>query len=78
MEAVKRLNADIGIPLSLRELGIVEKELRPMAEATAQIIRERFPSVDAGAWLDRHPYQRREIVERWKGDLASVGATAAD
>ena len=39
VEAVKRLNADIGIPLSLRELGISEEDLRPMAEATAQITR---------------------------------------
>jgi alcohol dehydrogenase class IV len=39
VETVKRLNADIGIPLSLRELGIVEDDLRPMAEATAQITR---------------------------------------
>jgi alcohol dehydrogenase class IV len=39
VEAVKRLNADIGIPLRLRELGVAEKELRSMAEATAQITR---------------------------------------
>ena len=39
VEAVKRLNADIGIPLSLKELGVAEEELRPMAEATAQITR---------------------------------------
>jgi class 3 adenylate cyclase/TolB-like protein len=44
------------------------------ARATAQLIEERFPSVDVEAWLDNSPYQRREIVERWKGDLASVGA----
>jgi alcohol dehydrogenase class IV len=39
VEAVKRLNAEIGIPLSLRELGVTEGDLRPMAEATAQITR---------------------------------------
>jgi alcohol dehydrogenase class IV len=39
VKAVKRLNADIGIPLSLKELGVAEKDLRPMAEATAQITR---------------------------------------
>ena len=39
VEAVKRLNAEIGIPLRLRELGVAEEELRPMAEATAQITR---------------------------------------
>ena len=39
VEAVKRLNADIGIPLRLRDLGVAERDLRPMAEATAQITR---------------------------------------
>jgi alcohol dehydrogenase class IV len=39
VEAVKRLNGEIGIPLSLRELGVAEGELRPMAEATVQITR---------------------------------------
>ncbi len=37
--AVERLKADIGIPLRLRNLGIEEGELRPLAEATAQITR---------------------------------------
>jgi alcohol dehydrogenase len=39
VEAVQRLKAEIGIPMSLRELGVEEDELRPMAEATAQITR---------------------------------------
>ena len=39
VEAVERLNADIGIPLRLRDLGVAESDLRPMAEATAQITR---------------------------------------
>jgi alcohol dehydrogenase class IV len=39
VEAVERLRADIGIPLSLRDLGIEEEELRSLAEATAQITR---------------------------------------
>jgi alcohol dehydrogenase class IV len=38
VEAVKRLNADIGIPLRLREM-VTEEDLRPMAVATAQIRR---------------------------------------
>ena len=37
--AVERLKADIGIPLRLRNLGIGEDELHPLAEATAQITR---------------------------------------
>jgi len=39
VEAVERLKGDIGIPLCLRELGLGEGELRPLAEATAQITR---------------------------------------
>ncbi|MGD9048781.1 MAG: iron-containing alcohol dehydrogenase, partial [Anaerolineae bacterium] len=39
VEAVERLKADIGIPLSLRDLGIEEEELRPLAEATLQVAR---------------------------------------
>jgi alcohol dehydrogenase class IV len=39
VDTVKHLNADIGIPLSLRELGIGEQDLRAIAEATAQITR---------------------------------------
>jgi alcohol dehydrogenase class IV len=38
-EAVQRLKEDIGIPLDLRALGMQEADLRPLAEATAQITR---------------------------------------
>jgi alcohol dehydrogenase class IV len=37
--AVQRLKEDIGIPMHLRDLGVEESELRPMAETTAQITR---------------------------------------
>jgi alcohol dehydrogenase class IV len=39
VEAVKHLNAEIGIPLRLGDLGVDERDLRPMAEATTQITR---------------------------------------
>jgi alcohol dehydrogenase class IV len=39
VDAVERLKADIDIPLRLSMLGIEESELRPLAEATAQITR---------------------------------------
>ena len=39
VEAVQRLKADIGIPMCLRDLGVEEDALRPLAEATAQITR---------------------------------------
>jgi alcohol dehydrogenase class IV len=37
--AVLRLNGDIGIPTRLRDLGVEESELRPLAEATSGIQR---------------------------------------
>lgn len=39
VEAVQRLKKEIGIPMHLRDLGVTEAELRPLAEATAQITR---------------------------------------
>ena len=67
------LEALLVLAAAQKELGLDRR-----AEATAQTIRERFPAVDAEAWLERHPYQRRETVERWKFDLASAGAIATD
>ena len=55
----------------------VEQGLERRARATADLIKERFPSIDVQEWLDETPYQRREIVDRWKGDLASAGAIDA-
>ena len=51
------------------EMGLVRR-----AKATTDAIKERFPSVDMEAWLDKNPYQVRELIERWKKDLASAGA----
>ncbi len=39
VEAVQRLKADIGIPMCLRDLGVEEEALQPLAEATAPITR---------------------------------------
>jgi tetratricopeptide (TPR) repeat protein len=50
----------------------VELGLDRRAVATAGILRERFPSLDVEAWLDRNPYQDAELMGRWKADLASV------
>lgn len=55
----------------------VELGLERRSRATAELIKERFPSVDVKDWLDKTPYQRREIVDRWKGDLISAGAIGA-
>ncbi len=44
------------------------------SKATAELIRQRYPSVDVEDWLDKNPYQRKETVERWKADLESSGA----
>lgn len=51
----------------------VEMGLERRARATAELVRERFPSVDVDRWLTENPYQKREMVERWKIDLATVG-----
>jgi len=51
------------------ELGMYRR-----AKATTEIIRERFPSVNVAAWFDKSSYQIKEVVERWKKDLASAGA----
>ncbi len=55
----------------------VELGMDRRAQATAELIRDRFPSVDVEAWLDRSPYQNNEIVERWKADLLSAGLVGA-
>jgi alcohol dehydrogenase class IV len=39
VEAVQRLKEDIGIPMTLRDVGVKEDQLRPLAEATAQVTR---------------------------------------
>ncbi|CAN5841647.1 adenylate/guanylate cyclase domain-containing protein [soil metagenome] len=51
----------------------VEMGMDRRARATAELVRERFPSVDIDRWLTENPYQKREMVERWKADLASAG-----
>ena len=56
----------------------VELGLERRARATAELIKQRFPAVDVERWLDQTPYQRREIVDRWKRDLTSAGAIPLD
>jgi class 3 adenylate cyclase/tetratricopeptide (TPR) repeat protein len=51
-----------------------ELGLERRARATGELIKSRFPSVDVSRWLEKTPYQRRELVERWKHDLVSAGA----
>jgi adenylate cyclase len=55
----------------------VELGLERRARATGDLIKQRFPAVDVEGWLDKTPYQRREIVDRWKNDLTSAGAIVA-
>ncbi len=54
----------------------VELGLERRARATGDLIKQRFPAIDVESWLDKTPYQRREIVDRWKNDLTSAGAIA--
>lgn len=51
----------------------VEMGMDRRARATAEMIKERFPSIDVDRWIEENPYQKREMVERWKNDLASAG-----
>lgn len=51
----------------------VEMGMERRARATAELVRERFPCVDVDRWLTENPYQKREMVERWKADLATAG-----
>ncbi len=51
----------------------VEMGLDRRARATAELIKERFPSVNVESWLADNPYQEREMVDRWKRDLVSAG-----
>jgi adenylate cyclase len=52
----------------------VELGLERRAKANAEILKERFPSVDPAAWLDGNPYQDKVRVERWKENLVVAGA----
>ncbi len=51
----------------------VEMGLDRRARATADLIKERFPSVDIDRWIEENPYQKREMIDRWKRDLTSAG-----
>jgi TolB-like protein len=66
------LEALLVLAAAQTELGLERR-----ARGTGELIKSRFPSVDVGDWLERNPYQRRELVERWKGDLVSAGAIAS-
>ncbi len=65
------LEALLVLAAALSELGMERR-----ARATAELIRERFPAVDVGGWLDRSPFQDQGIIDRWKGDLEAVGLIA--
>ncbi len=52
----------------------VEQGLDRRARATADLIRERYPTVNVSDWLDSNPYQDKDMVDRWRADLISAGA----
>lgn len=52
----------------------VEQGLDRRARATADLVRERFPTVNVADWLDSNPYQDKDMVDRWRADLISAGA----
>jgi class 3 adenylate cyclase/tetratricopeptide (TPR) repeat protein len=51
------------------ELGLSRR-----SRATLQLVRARFPAVDVDDWLEKTPFQRREVVSRWKQALDVAGA----
>jgi hypothetical protein len=51
----------------------VELGLNRRARATADLIRDRFPTVDIARWLERNPYRDSEIRDRWRRDLTEAG-----
>jgi hypothetical protein len=65
----QNLEALLVLAAAQKEMGMNRR-----AKATTEIIRGRFPAVDVAAWFDKSPYQIKEVVERWKKDLASAGA----
>ncbi len=54
----------------------VELGMDRRALATADRIRETFPTLDAEAWIDGNPYKDDAIRNRWKDDLRKVELVA--
>ncbi|MCG6929375.1 MAG: adenylate/guanylate cyclase domain-containing protein [Desulfofustis sp.] len=63
------LEAYIVLAAAQAELGMERR-----AKATVDSIRERFPSVDAVAWLDKHPYANLDRVRLWKDSLSAIAS----
>jgi adenylate cyclase len=65
---------------ALLVLAAAQRELKMdrRAQATAELIKERFPSVDVEAWLEASPYKDHGVVERWRDDLVAAGAIDGD
>lgn len=51
--------------------------LERRARATASKIREEFPLVDVGEWLDKNPYKDEAMLSAWRDDLAQIGLIEA-
>lgn len=43
------------------------------ATATADLVRDRFPTTTAAEWLKRNPFQEDDVIDRWRRDLAAAG-----
>jgi adenylate cyclase len=62
------LEALLVLAATQAELGLVRR-----AQATGELIRDRYPSVDIGQWMATRPFQDHAAVERWKADLRTAG-----
>ncbi|MCB2224416.1 MAG: tetratricopeptide repeat protein [Actinobacteria bacterium] len=67
------LEAMMVLAAAQAELGLDRR-----ARATGERIREQYPSIDAGEWLDGNPYLDRAVVDRWRADLIASGLPAGD
>ena len=65
----RNLEALLVLAAAQQEMGMERR-----SRATAELIRERFPATDVEDWLEQNPYERREVVERWKESLLAAGA----
>lgn len=68
-------------PYSLEALLILtaaqlEQGMTRRAKATAQILKEHFPSLDVEAWVKKNPYTSQSFIKRWTKDLKSAGLIA--
>jgi adenylate cyclase len=64
----QNIEALLVLAASQSELGLDRR-----ANATGDLIRERFPRANISEWLASNPYQDDQFIDRWKKDLEGAG-----